>query len=532
MKLYLNNKLQEINLDDIENGIENNNKEIENLKTRFNNEKIYNIKDYGAVGDGSVIENTAIQSILDKALIENGITVYFPVGIYKINGPLEVFSNTHLILDDNAIITRQLHGALLMNGEYKGSVQYSNIHIEGGIWDMDNDDSSYSGSVHFVLGNADNILIENCKFLNNHGNHALDIAGCENVTIRDCQFIGQWADSDTTRYYVEAVQIAEFTQAGQPSWGGGWNNRPCKNVLVDNCIFDKNFNNDLYTGYGAAIGNHSSYEYFGSSNIRIMNCTINNCYFGIRPCNWSDVVIENCTINNCNQGIHLTSCGKSEDMPDKHSPLTNTVINNCTIANSIAYDIWGKGKFAYNNPEDISYLDGLIINNCKFKGCNGEDSSSSIYLDVCKNIRINHNTIENSVRNIWLSSCKDVVINENICDVVKNEGVYLSKTTQVEDVYKPTLGNIKVINNTFRDCGRNGMYIQFANDFIISNNTVTNCALDDDYTRNGILIDTANRGIIVNNIVQGESHYKDIKITLNSSNVTCKDNIAETIENE
>ena len=506
--------------------------EIANIYTRINKNYIYNVMEHGAVGDGKSIENNAIQALLDKALDNDGIVLYFPKGIYRINGPLEVFSNTHLILNDNAIITRKKNGALLINGRYKGEVQYGDIHVEGGIWDLDNETSEYSGSVHFILGNADNFLIENCTFLNNHGNHALDIAGCENVTIRNCKFLGQMPDPDTSRYYVEAIQLAEFTQKGQPSWGGNWNDKPCKHVLIDNCLFDNNEKNELYNhGYGCAVGNHSSYEATGSSDIRITNCNINNCEFGLRPCCWHNTVIENCSIYNCTDAIHLTSCAKSEARPDKHSPLTNTVINNCTIIDSKKYDIWGRGKFAYDNPEDISYLDGLVINNCKFKGCNDTESLGSIYLDVCNNIRINNNIFEDTARATWFASCKNIIVCNNFGENILNEGTFVSQTTLVEEEYKPRNENLKILNNTFKNCRRNGLYIQYTNDFIVSNNTIENCAIDDDYKRNGILVtDTVFSGIVGNNIVKGEHHDYDIKVTNNdSSNVILRDNHADNI---
>jgi polygalacturonase len=508
--------------------------EIENLLQKVNSDEnyIYNIMEHGAVGDGNSIENNAIQALLDKALDNNGITLYFPKGVYRINGPLEIFSNTHLILDDNAIITRKKNGALLINGRYKGDAQYGNIHVEGGVWDLDNETSVYSGSVHFILGNADNFLIENCTFLNNHGNHALDIAGCENVTIRNCKFLGQMPDPDTSRYYVEAIQLAEFTQKGQPSWGGNWNDKPCKHVLIDNCLFDKNVKNELYNyGYGCAVGNHSSYESTGSSDIRITNCNINNCEFGLRPCCWHNTVIENCSIYNCTDAIHLTSCAKSEAKPDKHSPLTNTIINNCTIIDSKKYDIWGRGKFAYDNPEDISYLDGLVINNCKFKGCNGVDSLGSIYLDVCNNIRINNNIFENTARATWFSSCKNIIVCNNFGENINTEGTFVSNTTLVEEEYKPDNENLKILNNTFKNCGRNGLLIQYVNDFVVSNNTIKNCAIDNDYERNGILINnTAINGFVVNNIVEGEHHNYDIEVfNKNDNNIVLKDNLAANI---
>ena len=262
----------------------------------------------------------------------------------------------------------------------------------------------------------------------------------------------------------------------------------------------------------------------GSSNIRIINCTINNCYYGLRPCNWSDIIIENCKISNCQEGIHLTSCGKSEDMPSKHSPLINAVINNCIISNTNTYGIWGRGKFAYNDSTDISYLDGVVVSNCKFKNCNG---SSAIYLDVCKNIRTCYNLINDSARSIWLSSCKNAVIDGNICEAITNEGVFTSLTSLVDEEYKPRSKDIKVNNNTCISCGRNGIFVQYADDFIISNNFIENCSLEDN-TRNGIMV-AANNGFVSDNIVRGANHSKDIYVTSGSDQVFCNNNLASII---
>jgi len=56
----------------------------------------YNVIDYGATGNGSTDDTTAIQSVLDAAFTAGGGTVYLPVGTYKISKPLIVRSNTIL----------------------------------------------------------------------------------------------------------------------------------------------------------------------------------------------------------------------------------------------------------------------------------------------------------------------------------------------------------------------------------------------------------------------------------------------------
>lgn len=44
----------------------------------------YNVKDYGAVGDGTTVDTTAIQDAIDAAGAAGGGVVYFPAGVYAV----------------------------------------------------------------------------------------------------------------------------------------------------------------------------------------------------------------------------------------------------------------------------------------------------------------------------------------------------------------------------------------------------------------------------------------------------------------
>ena len=55
----------------------------------------FDVRDYGAVGDGSTDSTSAIQAALDAAAAAKGGVVFFPSGVFKISAALDLGSNTH-----------------------------------------------------------------------------------------------------------------------------------------------------------------------------------------------------------------------------------------------------------------------------------------------------------------------------------------------------------------------------------------------------------------------------------------------------
>lgn len=58
-----------------------------------------NVRDYGAVGNGTADDRTAIQAAIDAATA-SGQTVYFPAGRYRVTGPLVLTHNSSLTGDN------------------------------------------------------------------------------------------------------------------------------------------------------------------------------------------------------------------------------------------------------------------------------------------------------------------------------------------------------------------------------------------------------------------------------------------------
>ena len=59
---------------------------------------MFNIKDFGAVGNGIVLDSPAIQDAIDAAYGAGGGTVYIPEGRY-LCGTMHIRTNVHVWLD-------------------------------------------------------------------------------------------------------------------------------------------------------------------------------------------------------------------------------------------------------------------------------------------------------------------------------------------------------------------------------------------------------------------------------------------------
>src|SRR5450756_1494074 len=63
----------------------------------------FNVRDYGAVGDGKNLDSPAIDKAINAAAEAGGGTVLVPAGIY-LSGSIHLQSNIHLLVDAGATI--------------------------------------------------------------------------------------------------------------------------------------------------------------------------------------------------------------------------------------------------------------------------------------------------------------------------------------------------------------------------------------------------------------------------------------------
>ncbi|MDF7800161.1 glycoside hydrolase family 28 protein [Pontiellaceae bacterium B1224] len=251
-------------------------------------EPIFNVKDYGAIGDGVAMNTKALQAAIDACTEAGGGTVWMPSGEY-VAGTLQLKSNVTLSLDHGAfLLGSQVHAdypidklrpAREGNSEcFLYAEDATNIRLEGlGVIDG-------RGKPEFFPkkagpGGKDNrprlIRFENCKNVtlsgltyknpafwgihlvdckdvhisgvtvrmrNNHSNNdGFDIDGCENVLMENCDI-----------------------EAGDDSICLKSSLNPCRNIVVRNC----------------KVSSHTAALKFGtSSSGGFIDVDVSNCYF-------------------------------------------------------------------------------------------------------------------------------------------------------------------------------------------------------------------------------------------------------------
>jgi len=195
-------------------------------------DKTYSVKDFGAVGNGLADDTPAINDAIAKCNAAGGGTVKFPAGKYAA-GSIHLKSNVRLLLDNDAVIFglagafeapepnefskyqdgghSHFHDSLLY-GENVENVAIIGGKINGGsIGHGDPKPGSGNGDKLITIKVGRNLDFENithekgghfCYLLNDctgvtlngvvikESRDAVDLMGCSNVQIHDCNFTG------------------------------------------------------------------------------------------------------------------------------------------------------------------------------------------------------------------------------------------------------------------------------------------------------------------------------------------------------
>ena len=461
------------------------NKSVENI----------NIKKIGAVGDGKTDDTLIIQKALNSAKSSNKpITITIPKGTYKLTDTLVVYSNTNITLEKGAILERNHSSSIIVNGEstkeYKKYDGEGNITIEGGT--LDGNLENYPSPFNAIgIAHGKNISIKNLVVKDIAGGHAIDINGSKDVLIENCQFLGyKDVTTDHSRYYSEAVQIAEQTKLGFPRFGE-YDGTPSQDITIDNNYFGPSGTKGT-TAWPVGVGNHLTvYDEF-NKGIKIINNRFDGMTLaGIRPLKWQDTYIANNTFTSCYIGIQLSNTngqGESSKTVDgvqtnKPQSGSNYVIENNTFNNSKKNGIFGRGWFI---NDTLATMDSLTVKGNIFTNQNLNFKGAVIDLSWIKDVTLDENVISNVYKGISISYGSNIKISKNDLNAISTDGISINEQV---NLYPNFSNGVTIAENSISDFSGFGVKANYVTSLLVHNNSLETASTN---LKNSILYQNSN----------------------------------------
>ncbi|SDD95429.1 Pectate lyase superfamily protein [Mucilaginibacter pineti] len=226
----------------------------------------YNIKQYGAVGDGKNLDSKAINKAIDAAAAKGGGTVFIPAGNY-LSGSIHLKSNISLYLDQGATIIAAPLGA--ENGYDDEEPGANNKYQDSGhshwhnslIWGEDLHDISILGQ-GMIWGKG---LVKDYIKGKQTANKAISLLRCRNVNIRDISVLhGGW-------FAILATGVDNLTidNVKLDTNRDGMDIDCCKNVRVSNCYVNSPGDDGICLKSTFGLGYARS-----TDNVTITNCQV------------------------------------------------------------------------------------------------------------------------------------------------------------------------------------------------------------------------------------------------------------------
>ncbi len=230
--------------------------------------KFYDIREFGAVGDGTTLDTDAINKAIEAAAAAGGGTVYFPAGTYA-SFSIRLKSNISLYLD---------HGATLLAAEPTETQGYDPAEPNkwGDLRYQDFGHSHWHDSLIWGEG-LENISILGPGLIYGKGlrkwdsdrpgvgNKAVALKLCRNVIIRDVTFLmgGHFCILPTgvDNFTIDNVKIDTNRD--------GINIDCCRNVRISNCTINSPNDDAIVLKSSYALGYARATE-----NVTITNCQV------------------------------------------------------------------------------------------------------------------------------------------------------------------------------------------------------------------------------------------------------------------
>lgn len=306
-------------------------------------QQVFNVRDYGAAGDGRTNDAVAIQKAIDACSASGGGRVLLPSGYTFLSGPIELRSHIDFHVAANTILQAHPDERLYTRSAFRqnpgegtiwiGAGQVENLSLSG-TGSIDGNGISFMGAEE-----ADAYVLKPFSVLDPRP-HVLTIVGGKNIRIRDLH-IGNSAYWTVHLVGCNDVVISGITLKNSLKVrnSDGIDLDHSRNVRISDCYIESG--DDCI-----CLKNRREYEEFGvCENITVTNCTMTSrsCAIKIGSENMDtirQVVFNNCIIKNSNRGVGIQHRDEGVVM--------DVLFSNMIIEGHLFSDVWwGKAEPIY-----------------------------------------------------------------------------------------------------------------------------------------------------------------------------------------
>ena len=393
----------------------------------------FNVKDYGAVGDGVADDTAAIQATINAANTAGGGTVYFPSGDYKTDSQITLESDIELRGDMNA---RLMPSSLVPAQAYHADSK-NNIRIIGLLFEGVGTQYTFGTQRLVQFSSCSEIQIDGCTFRKSR-EIGVVIDNCSQGRMSSCLF-------ENNYFYGAEVRN------GSTSW------------VVSDCIFYENGSTGVATSAGGR-----GIVIWQATKINITNCTFTNqTEYGLRFYSQASDTITNqqCVVSNCTFENNGTTASGKVDLYfyNGKGTMETFAVTNCTFrtrSNNVSISVEGEGLAVSNcSFEDAGAgtatafvffsTDNVVVSNCVARDYNvlfsfsGTSIANNININNCQGINIGTVTQGIYGNNHVISNC--YFIQSTAGAAALNTMISADAASAV---------NTRILNNVFQNCYR------------------------------------------------------------------------------
>jgi hypothetical protein len=333
----------------------------------------FNVKDYGAAGDGSKLDTAAIQKAIEAANAAGGGVVYFPAGRF-LSGTITLKSNVTLQLSPGAVLlgSKRMADYSLKHLIYAKGVE--NIAIEGG-GAIDGEGDSFFDKDLKPLPRPSPLI----EIWDSHGIRIQDVTihrapawtihpkNCDDVKIRGVSLLNNYRAINTDGIDVDSsrnVIISDsHIEAGDDSivlktTDRGGAAGPTENVTVTNCV--------LVSAASALKLGTESYGDF--RHCVFSNCVIRNSRTGIALLAKDGGAMEDIRFQNITMATH-PKWEQGIEWPVVVDIDKRTSDSRLSHIRDIAFDgitVEGKGRILVEGAPE-SMIDGVTFRDLRMR---------------------------------------------------------------------------------------------------------------------------------------------------------------------